>query len=124
MANSDFGNSRIKARGMMEVGPDYQVSCWIQPRDNWDNETNQPKPMTMDQYNTVKKVMDIMNNNNFQLSVTIRQRIEGQQARSWLEKMKFKIFPNDDNLNPGPLANTNTQTDVKKEEKTDVKFNP
>ena len=34
------------------------------------------------------------------MSVTIRERNEGP-ARGWLDKMKFKLFNNTDDLTPG-----------------------
>tara|TARA_R110002020_G_scaffold237024_1_gene449295 strand:+ start:194 stop:553 length:360 start_codon:yes stop_codon:yes gene_type:complete len=110
MAASNFGNSRVKTKGVMNVGPDFQVSCWVQPSDNWDNEKNQPKPITTDQYNKIGEIMDMINSNGFSLSIVIRERNEGQ-ARSWLEKMKFKLFANND-LEPAPKIET-TNTEVK-----------
>jgi len=107
---TNFGNARVKAKGVINVGPDYQVSCWVQPSDNWDNETNQPKPITTEQYNTIGEIMDMINSNGLSLSIVIRERIEGQQARSWLEKMKFKLFANDDQENREPAPKTETTT--------------
>ena len=105
MAASNFSNARVQIRDDMTVGPDYQVSCWIQPSDNWDQETNKPKPITTVQYNTIGEIMDIINSNNFSLSIVIRERNEGQ-ARGWLEKMKFKLFANDDQENREPVPQT------------------
>lgn len=100
MASSNFSNGRVKVIGNMTVGPDYQVSCWIQPQNNWDNETNRAKPITTEQYNQINEIVDLMVKNNFQMSVTIRERNEGP-ARGWLDKMKFKLFNNTDDLTPG-----------------------
>ena len=100
MASSNFSNGRVKTIGNMTVGPDYQVSCWIQPQNNWDNETNKPKPITTEQYNQINEIVDLMIKNNFQMSVNIRERNEGP-ARGWIDKMKFKMFNNSDDLTPG-----------------------
>ena len=66
----------------MTVGPDYQVSCWIQPQNNWDNETNKPKPITTEQYNQINEIVDLMEKNNFQMSVTIRDPIAPDELES------------------------------------------
>lgn len=83
MPRAQISKAEVKLKQDMPANDTYQVQCWLQLDNGWDEASRRRNPMTREQEAIVEQIHKLMHDNQMQLQMTIKKRIPGGDVKTF-----------------------------------------
>jgi len=93
MARAQISKASVKLTRDMPKTSEYQVQCWIEIDNGWDEVNRRRNPMTPQQVEAVQKVHEILAQSGVKLQMTIKERV-GQDVKAFPATCYADLFVN------------------------------
>jgi len=95
MPRAQVSKAEVKLQKDMLKTDTYQVQCWLQLDNGWDEASRRRNPMTAEQQAVVDQIHKLMHDNRMQLQMTIKQRIPGGDVKTFPATCYADLYVNE-----------------------------
>lgn len=95
MPRAQVSKAEVKLKADMPANETYQVQCWLQLDNGWDEASRRRNPMTPEQEAVVDQIHRLMHDNRMQLQMTIKKRIPGGDVKAFPATCYADLYVNE-----------------------------
>ena len=93
MPRAQISKATVKLKKDMSANSDYQIQCWLEIDNGWDEARGRRNPMTPQQQAVLDQVHKMLLDSGIKLQMTIKERV-GQDVKSFPATCYADLFVN------------------------------